>query len=68
MSWKQFLAKGEVKAHRTSRQEQDNIRALIARHLADAALAGLSADCRFATAYNAAYRLERWQSHVPGIE
>ena len=54
MSWKQLLAKGEVKAHQTSRQELDNIRALIARDLADAALAGLSADRRFATAYSAA--------------
>jgi len=52
MSWKQLLAKGEVKAHQTSRQELDNIRALIARDLADAALT--SADRRFATAYNAA--------------
>jgi hypothetical protein len=54
VSWKQLLAKGEVKAHQTSKQELDNIRALIARDLADAALAGLSADRRFATAYNAA--------------
>jgi hypothetical protein len=54
MSWKQLLAKGNVKAHQTSRQELDNIRALIARDLTDAALAGLSADRRFATAYNAA--------------
>jgi len=54
MTWKQLLAKGDVKAHQTSRQEMDNIRALIARDLADAALPGLSADRRFATAYNAA--------------
>ncbi len=54
MSWKQFSAKGEVRAHQTSRQELDNIRALIVRDLADAALVGLSADRRFATAYNAA--------------
>jgi hypothetical protein len=54
VSWKQLLAKGEVKAHKTSKQELDNIRALIARDLSDAALAGLSADRRFATAYNAA--------------
>jgi hypothetical protein len=54
VSWKQLLAKGELKAHQTSKQELDNIRALIARDLADAALAGLSADRRFATAYNAA--------------
>jgi hypothetical protein len=32
----------------------DNMRALIARDLGDAAVAGLSADRRFATAYNAA--------------
>lgn len=54
MSWKQFLAKNEIRAHQTSRQELNNIRALIARDLADAALDGLSADRRFATAYNAA--------------
>jgi hypothetical protein len=54
MTWKQLLAKGEVKAHQTSKQELDNIRALIARDLADAAIAGLSADRQFATAYNAA--------------
>jgi hypothetical protein len=54
MSWKQWLAKGDIKAHQTSKQELDNIRGLIARDLADAAIAGLSADRRFATAYNAA--------------
>lgn len=53
MSWKQLLARGEVKAHQTSKQELDNIRSLIARDLADAALPGLSADRCFATAYNA---------------
>ena len=54
MSWKHLLAKGEVKTHQTSKQELDNIRALIARDLADASVAALSADRRFATAYNAA--------------
>ena len=54
MSWKELLAKGEVKAHRTSKQELDNIRRLIARDLADASVMALSADRRFATAYNAA--------------
>ena len=54
MSWKRFLDSGEVKPHRTSKQELDNIRKLIARDLGDAALAGLSSDRRFATAYNAA--------------
>ncbi len=59
MSWKQLLAKGEIKAHQTSKQELDNIRSLIARDLADAALLGLSADRRFATAYNAALQASK---------
>jgi hypothetical protein len=54
MSWKQLLEKGEVRIHRTSKEELDNIRSLIVRDLADAALPGLSADRQFATAYNAA--------------
>jgi uncharacterized protein (UPF0332 family) len=54
VSWTQLLAKREVNAHLTSRQELNNIRALIARDLADASIAVLSADRRFATAYNAA--------------
>jgi uncharacterized protein (UPF0332 family) len=53
-SWQQWLAKGDVKTHQTSKQEVDNLRALITRDLADAAVAALSADRRFATAYNAA--------------
>jgi hypothetical protein len=54
VSWKQWLAKGDIKAHQTSKQELDNLRALIAHDLADATIVGLSADRRFATAYNAA--------------
>jgi hypothetical protein len=53
-SWQQWLAKGDVKTHQTSKQEIDNLRALITRDLADAAVVALSADRRFATAYNAA--------------
>ena len=44
----------DVQHHRTSKKELDDIRALVARDLADATVAGLSADRRFATAYNAA--------------
>jgi len=54
MSWKQLLAQRKVQLHTTSQQELDGLRALIKRDLTDAALAGLSADRRFATAYNAA--------------
>ncbi len=54
MTWTKLLASKEAQKHKTSKNELDNMRALIARDLADAAVAGLSADRRFATAYNAA--------------
>lgn len=44
----------DVQRHRTSKEELNDVRALVARDLADATVAGLSADRRFATAYNAA--------------
>ncbi len=49
-----MLANHDVQRHQTSRREIDDLRALIARDLADATIAALSADRRFATAYNAA--------------
>ena|SRR6267143_7209027 len=54
MTWTNLLANKEAQKHKTSKKELDNMRALIARDLADAGIAGLSADRRFATAYNAA--------------
>ena len=54
MTWTQLLARNEVKRHKTSKKELDGLRAVIARDLADASLDGVSADRRFATAYNAA--------------
>jgi hypothetical protein len=54
VSWTKLLASKEAQRHKTSKKELDNIRALIARDLADVAIAGLSADRRFATAHNAA--------------
>lgn len=48
------MASRDAQRHRTSKKELDDIRALVARDLADAAVSGLSADRRFATAYNAA--------------
>jgi hypothetical protein len=50
----EIVAKQGSQKHKTSKKDLDNKRALIARDLADAAIAGLSADWRFATAYNAA--------------
>jgi hypothetical protein len=49
-----LLASHDVQRHRTSKRELDEMRALVARDLADAQVPGLSADRRFATAYNAA--------------
>jgi hypothetical protein len=54
VSWTKLLANKDAQKHTTSKPELDNMRQLIARDLADAAVAGLSADRRFATAYNAA--------------
>jgi uncharacterized protein (UPF0332 family) len=53
VTWTQLLASHEVKQHRTSKTEVDSIRAIIRRDLADASIKGVSADRRFATAYNA---------------
>ena len=54
MTWTTLLASHDVQRHRTSKRELDEIRAVIQRDLGDAQVAGLSADRRFATAYNAA--------------
>lgn len=54
MTWTKLLASKDVQRHKTSTQEINNMRELIVRDLTDAAVAGLSADRRFATAYNAA--------------
>ena len=62
MTWTSLLANKEAQKHKTSKKELDNMRALIARDLADASLAGLSADRRFATAYNAA--LQAWNMAI----
>ena len=54
MTWTQLPANKEVHRHKTSKKELDKLRAVIARDFADASLDGVSADRRFATAYNAA--------------
>src|SRR5258708_20911583 len=43
MSWRQLSANHRVRRHKTSRQELDDLRAVIARDLQDAALPGLDA-------------------------
>jgi uncharacterized protein (UPF0332 family) len=54
VTWTHLLANHDVQRHKASKSELDNIRALIARDLSDAAVRGVSVDRRFATAYNAA--------------
>ena len=53
MSWTPLLADRTVRTHTTSLQELNDLRGVVARDLADAAIADLSTDRRFATAYNA---------------
>jgi len=54
VTWTTLLASHDVQRHRTSKRELDEIRAVIERDLGDARVARVSADRRFATAYNAA--------------
>ena len=75
MNWKKLQAEGKVHAHKTSKKELDDLRAVIVRDLEDSAIQELSDDRRFATAYNAAlqtakmaiacagYRLASTQGH-----
>jgi hypothetical protein len=48
-----------VQRHTPSRHELDGLRAVVARDLRDAEVPGLSADRRFATAYNAVLQLAK---------
>jgi uncharacterized protein (UPF0332 family) len=48
-----------VQPHKTSVKEIESIRQIVNRDLADAAIAELSADRRFATAYNAVLQLSK---------
>lgn len=54
-----MLAARKVHTHQSSKQELDELRAVVERDLADAALPALSEDRRFATAYNAALQTAR---------
>jgi len=54
MPYKRLLREGRIRRHRTNRQEIASLFQVVERDLADAAIKALSADRRFATAYNAA--------------
>jgi hypothetical protein len=66
MPLKDLLADGRIRAHTTSAAEVAHLLAVIDRDLADAGLAQLSADRRFATAYNAALQLATTALHAAG--
>ena len=59
MSLQDWLNEGRLKSHKTSRKEIEQLFAVFDRDKADARAAGLSADRRFATAYNAALMAAR---------
>jgi uncharacterized protein (UPF0332 family) len=54
MPYERLLHDGRIRPHRTNRQEIAGLFQVVERDLADAAIVALSADRRFATAYNAA--------------
>ena len=59
MTWTDLLNKKTVQTHTTSLSEIAALRAVVERDLQDASLKDLSADRRFATAYNAALQLSQ---------
>ena len=54
MSLQSWLSEGKLKAHKTSKSEVTQLLSVFDRDLADARVKAISADRRFATAYNAA--------------
>ena len=54
MSWARLLEESRVERHRSSREEQVALRAVVERNLADARVEAISADTRFGCAYEAA--------------
>ncbi len=59
MSLQQLLQSRKIQQHQTSRNELDELRALVDRDLKDAAIKELSADRRFVVAYNAVLQLAK---------
>jgi uncharacterized protein (UPF0332 family) len=59
MTWQSLLQSQRIRPHRTSQQELDDLRDVVERDLQDAAIKALSADRRFATAYNAVLQLAK---------
>jgi hypothetical protein len=65
---KRLLAEGKLRSHRTSTREIADLLAVIDRDLADAAVDAISADRRFAIAYEAALQLATITVYASGYE
>jgi hypothetical protein len=59
MTWQELLAARQIRTHQTSAEELSDLRAIVARDLADAKVPTISPDRRFATAYNAVLQLTK---------
>jgi hypothetical protein len=57
MNLKQLLDQGKLRPHKTSKKEINNLLGLAKRDITDAKAQGISADRRFAIAYNAVLQL-----------
>src|SRR3989338_7376753 len=66
MSLKDLLADGRIRPHKTSAKEMADLLRVVDRDLADAGVVQVSADRRFATAYNAALQLATIALHAAG--
>ncbi len=59
MSLKSLLSSKKIQNHTTSENEIENLREVVIRDIADASIEALSADRRFATAYNAVLQISK---------
>lgn len=66
MHLKKLLAEGQLRKHKTSPREIEELLHVVERDLKDANQTRLSLDRRFATAYNAALQLATMALHAAG--
>ena len=66
MSLEQWLSEKRLVEHKTSKQEIQNLLAVVERDIQDAQIEALSNDRRFMTAYNAALQLATCALHLSG--
>ena len=57
MNLKDLLNQGKLRQHKTSKKEIENLIAIVNRDIEDAKVENLSADRKFACAYNAVLQL-----------